>query len=190
MLAFCHIFQLLWFCHIFWYFRNLLRSCCFRLSRRPAIREAANMIMMKIITSDNNDSPFGRARSFGLFINWWFGTIWKWCLTHFKVGEHWAFVTISQFESHFLLDSQIDNASTGSRSQNIKIMHNYLKVDWQLNIGLTIEHTHDICQIVYTSRLLDLSYFTQKCVICDKTAWDIRKEVHPSRIIFLSILHG
>ena len=39
-------------------FGHLLRSCCFRLSRRPAIGEAANMIMMKIITSDNHDQNY------------------------------------------------------------------------------------------------------------------------------------
>ena len=43
----------------------------------------------------------------------------------------------SQFESHFLLDSQIDNASTGSRSQNIEIMLN------SFESGLTIEHWVD-----------------------------------------------
>ena len=66
------------------------------------------------------DSPFGRARSFGLFINYF-----------------WWFITIFQFESHFLLDSLIDNASTGSRSRNIEIMLNSFK-SW-----LTIEHWVD-----------------------------------------------
>ena len=46
----------------------------------------------------------------------------------------------------------------------------------QLEVGPGTRH--DICPNVYTSRLLDLSYFTQKCVICDK------RKVHPSRIIF------
>ena len=122
-------------------FGHLLRSCCFRLSRRPAIREAANMIMMKIITSDNNEQNYW-------FSLWQSSKLWLICplmiwynmkmvLDPFQSGwalsiRHNFSIWISFFPG--LTNWQCLSRKPVSEYRNCLI---HLKVGWQLNIELT-----------------------------------------------------